>query len=167
MVPQEAIVTVLGAGTPMGGDDGVGERIAAALENLGLPPKIRVRRIGTETRAVWEEMDLSRRILVIDSCRYGAIPGSFFFQPLSRDRAPGQTTPLTLHGVDLPGLHLASARSGADLEGAWLMGIQTGRTTQGDQLSPELEAALPGLIARAHQAAWALLFGREPGEPPS
>lgn len=93
MVPQEAIVTVLGAGTPMGGDDGVGERIAAALKTWGSPKS---------GFAHWDRNPGGlggdgpfRRILVIDSCRYGAIPGSFFFQPLSRDRAPGQTTPLT------------------------------------------------------------------------
>lgn len=167
MALHHVSVSILGAGTPMGGDDGVGERIAAALESLAMPGAVRVRQIGTETRLVWEELDFCRRLLVIDSCRFGSLPGSCFIQPLARTRAPGQNTPLVLHGVDLSGLHMAASRSGSGLEGAWLMGVQVGRTTRGDRLSPEIETALPGLVARAHHAACELHFGREPGSLPS
>jgi hydrogenase maturation protease len=141
----EGEVLVIGLGNPLLGDDSVGLRTAEAIRPLlATRPEIDVSEDFDGGLRLMERMIGYRRVVIIDAITAGAAPGSVFtLQP----GGPATRRSAASHGIDLLTALALGRHSGAELpanEHIVLIGIQAGDVlTFGEDLSPEVEAAIP------------------------
>lgn len=159
----DATVTVVGAGNPLVGDDGVGEAVAARLGELSLPPGARVRVAGGDPLVVLEELEAGRRVLLVDAAQFDGEPGAIRFVRLDRPGWPEPAAALSLHGFDLSTAFQLGRALDLPLRNAWVMAVRPMAVEAGRGLSPALARALPRLVARAHRATLRMLSGLAPG----
>lgn len=159
----EPSVTVVGAGNPLVGDDGVGEAIAARLAELSLPPGARVRVAGGDPLIVLEELEAGRKVLLVDAARFDGDPGAVRFVRLDRPGWPEPAAALSLHGFDLATVFQLGRALNLPLRNAWVMAVRPDAVATGQGLSPALAHALPRLVAGAHRATLRMLSGLAPG----
>jgi hydrogenase maturation protease len=159
----EAMVTVVGAGNPLVGDDGVGEAVAVRLAELSLPAGARVRVAGGDALAVLEELEAGCKVLLVDAARFDGEPGAVRFVRLDRPGWPEPAVPLSLHGFDLPAVFQLGRALKLPLRNAWVMAVRPDAVEPGRGLSPALSRALPRLVADAHRAPLRMLSGLSPG----
>ncbi len=150
-------VLVAGIGNPLAGDDGIGEVVARTLAADPLPPGVEVRYPGTDPLAVLTWLGEGFRVLVIDACRHGGLPGEAVLFRLDEPDWRGREAPLSLHGIDLEAAARIGRELGVPLGNALVVGIEPARVEPGTGLSRELLAAIPRLVELARQATWALL----------
>jgi hydrogenase maturation protease len=162
-VTAEPAVTVVGAGNPLVGDDGVGEAVAARLAELSLPGGARVRVAGGDPLVVLEELEAGRKVLLVDAARFDGDPGAVRFVRLDRAGWPEPASPLSLHGFDLSTVFQLGRALDLPLRNAWVMAVRAAAVEPGRGLSPALARALPRLVAGAHAAALRILSGLAPG----
>jgi hydrogenase maturation protease len=143
-----ARVVVLGVGNLIMGDEGVGVRCVQRLEGEGaLPSSVTVIDGGTSTHELLGELEDADLLVIVDAVASGGTPGSLV--RLEGDRIPSafsnQLSPHQ-HGInDLLATLTLLGRSPAKVV---LHGVTPARIELGMDLSPEVEAALPELIAR-------------------
>ena len=158
------VLSVVGIGNVLAGDDGAGVALAEALERAGLPPGARVRQAGSDPLAVLEELEAGRQVLLLDACRFGGKPGTMTWMRLDDPRWPAAASPLSLHGLDLPTVFQLARTLHLPLEKAWLLGVQPAATLGGRGLSPAIANAWPRLVDGAHRAVRRLLDGLAPAD---
>jgi hydrogenase maturation protease len=137
----DAPILVIGFGNPLRGDDGVGWRVAQALEAMALPEQVTIITCQQLTPELAEPVSQASLVILIDAAR-GGIPGTIDCQLVPLETQP----PPTLgHHVE-PGALLAYAQA---LYGSapplWLWTIMGEAFESGDSLSPPVEAAVPAL----------------------
>jgi hydrogenase maturation protease len=132
-VTPDAELLVIGYGNTLRHDDGVGPRIAEAIEELGLPG---VRTLVSQQLSPEhaEPVARARRVIFVDAAVDQAEDVVF------RKLVPGETTQLMAHAAD-PRTMLALAR---DVFGhapeAWWLTIRAVKLGFGTDFSPEAEA---------------------------
>jgi len=151
-----SVVLVLGLGNPLRGDDGIGPRVVAELEDQELPEGVEVLDGGTGGLDLLQIMEGRDRVVIVDAAEVGGeCPGV----------APGQFVRFTPDRV-----HLAGGAGGAPEDGfsshhaglaevlalaqalerplpsIVVFGVQPKRVGWGEGLSPEVETRLPDLI---------------------
>ncbi|HEY0937465.1 MAG TPA: hydrogenase maturation protease, partial [Trebonia sp.] len=146
-------LAVIGCGDPQRSDDGVGPLLVRRLREDGTPPGVRLVDGGTAGADVAWQMRGAKRVIVVDSGRTGAAPGTVY-------RVPG---PEVADMPPLSGLHTHSFRWDHSLAFArWLLGprypadvtvylIEALDQTPGDELSAPARDGLTqvlGLIRR-------------------
>ena len=72
---------IIGCGNLLRGDDGVGPVLIRHLWDRGLPHYVRIADGGTAGMDVAFQMRGARRVILIDACRTGAVPGAIFNVP--------------------------------------------------------------------------------------
>jgi len=150
-------VLVAGIGNPLAGDDGIGEVVARTLAADPLPPGVEVRYPGTDPLVVLSWLGEGARVLVIDACRHGGMPGEAVLFRLDDPDWKEREAPLSLHGIDLETAARLGRELGVPLRNALVLGIEPASVEPGRGLSRELLAAVPRLVEMARQATWALL----------
>ena len=163
----DADTVVLGVGSPLMGDDGLGIAVLELLrdrwrDNAGFA----LLDGGTWGMRVLPFIESARNLLVIDVIRDGRDPGTIV--RLERDELPRHLhQKLSPHQIDLGEvLALAELRGTLPAE-AVALGIEPDVVELRDGLSPAVEAAIPGLIraVRAQLEAWGHeLAPRQAGE---
>lgn len=156
------VLSVVGIGNVLAGDDGAGVALADALQKAGLPAGAQVRVAGSDPLAVLEELEAGRHVLLLDACRFGGAPGAMTWMRLDDPRWPTAVSPLSLHGLDLPTVFQLAKTLHLPLEKAWLLGVQPAATLGGRGLSPAVVNAWPHLVDGAHRAVRRLLDGLAP-----
>ncbi|MCU0253011.1 MAG: hydrogenase maturation protease [Acidobacteria bacterium] len=156
-------VTVVGAGNPLVGDDGVGDAVAVRLAELSLPGGVQVRVAGGDPLVVLEELEAGRKVLLVDAAQFDGEPGAVRFLRLDRPAWPESAAALSLHGFDLSAVFQLGRALDLPLRNAWIMAIRPGAVEEGEGLSPALARALPRLVAGAHRATLRMLSGLAPG----
>jgi hydrogenase maturation protease len=154
---------VLGLGSPLMGDDGLGLVALDALrERARFDPQPEWIDGGTWGMNLLPIIESADRLLLIDAIRAGAEPGELVV--LERDALPrGLGIKLSPHQIDLQEvLALAELRGHLPAE-AVAMGLEPARVELGWGLSPVLEAGLEALLDRvvAQLAAWGHAGGVE------
>lgn len=147
---------VLGLGSPLMGDDGLGLCAMEALRGLGaFTPEPEWIDGGTWGMNLLPFIEAADRLLLLDAIRTDAAPGTQVV--LSRDALPrGLGLKLSPHQIDLQEvLALAELRGTLPVE-AVAMGLEPERVELGCGLSDEVRAGLSGLVHGAAQqlAAW-------------
>ncbi|MBI2389156.1 MAG: hydrogenase maturation protease [Deltaproteobacteria bacterium] len=139
-------VVVLGVGNLLMADEGVGVRCAQAVERV-VPPHVRVIDGGTSTHELLEDLEDLDLLIIVDAVASGRAPGAIVRledgsipSAFSNKLSPHQ------HGInDL----LATLRLlGRAPRRVVLLGVEPKRVALDLELSPEIAAALPALIAR-------------------
>ena len=139
-------VLVLGLGNPLQADDGVGCRVVEALEERALPPGVEVLDGGTPGVGLINLWEGRRRVIIVDAAEMGRRPGEVArFRP-EDVTLTGASERFSLHRTAVAdALALAKALD-LPIPEIVFYGVQPGRVDWGEQLSPEVAAAIPGLV---------------------
>ena len=140
-------VLVLGLGNPLQADDGVGCRVAEALEERQLPPGVEVMDAGTPGVGLINLLEGRQRAIIVDAAEMGRPAGEVVrFRP-EDVVLTGSTERFSLHRTAVAdALALAHALN-LPLPEIVFFGVQPGYVGWRDELSPEVAAAVPGLVA--------------------
>ena len=147
---------IIGVGNVLMGDDGVGPRLAAALQRDAslLPVGTRVIDGGTLGLSLLPALDGAGTVLVLDALDTGSPPGTVtLLRGPACEGALGQ--PLSAHQLAVADL-LAAARLTGYAGGVAVLGIQPGDVTAGVELSPAVTGSFPAALVAARTAAWSL-----------
>ena len=150
---DHADTLVVGLGNPILGDDGAGWRVAEevlALLKAEDPPihqNVVVERLSVGGLGLMERMLDFKRAIIIDAVRIGgSTAGNLLCLPLSAlpDHSAGHTT--SAHDTSLQNALKLAQEMGFNVPmEVWVVGIDAERTEEfSDQLSPPVEAAIPG-----------------------
>ena len=145
-VSPDAELLVIGYGNTLRHDDGVGPRIAEAVEDLNLPG---VRTLVSQQLSPEhaEPVARARRVIFVDAAVDQAEDVKF------RKLTPGDTTQLMAHAAD-PRTMLALAR---DVFGhapeAWWLTIRAVKLGFGTDFSPEAEAGFQKAVTEIRRMA--------------
>jgi hydrogenase maturation protease len=148
---------VIGLGNPLMGDDGVG---LAALEELRLqwevPSEVELVDGGTWGMNLLPLLEACDRVLLLDAVRTGSPPGTVV--ALLGDAVPrGFDHKFSPHQIDLREV-LALAMLRGTLPGELAaIGVEPANIALGLELSPEVAAAIPLMLART--VAWLEALG--------
>lgn len=138
---------IIGLGNPLRGDDGVGVRAAQALAVRALPDDVEVIDGGTQGLGIVNLMEGRQRLILVDATDVGQVPGQFARFTLDEARLLGDDQHLSVHAAGLrDALLLARALKMLPQE-VVIFGVQPATVEWGSALSPQVEAALPDLIA--------------------
>ncbi|HUO52795.1 MAG TPA: HyaD/HybD family hydrogenase maturation endopeptidase [Gemmatimonadaceae bacterium] len=141
--------TVIGLGSPLMGDDGVG---LVALERLrrefDLPPQVELIDGGTWGMSLLPVIEDAERLLFLDAINTGAAPGTVI--TLRRDEIPRYLAmKVSPHQVDLADVLAVAELRGTLPKETIAVGLQPERVEMSVGLSPTLEHGLDGLLATA------------------
>ncbi len=139
--------TVIGLGSPLMGDDGLG---LVALERLregwALPPTVELVDGGTWGMSLLPEIERAERLLFLDAINTGAPPGTTIV--LSRDEIPRYLAmKVSPHQVDLRDVLAVAELRGTLPDEAYAIGLQPERVEMSVGLSRTLEHRLDNLMA--------------------
>lgn len=145
---------IIGCGSLLRGDDGVGPILIRRLWELGLPEGVRVADGGTAGMDVAFKMRGADRVIIVDACRTGAAPGTLY-------RVPGEELEQL---PPLEGINLHAFRWDHALAfGRWLLKDEYPRDItvyliegedygHGAPLSPAVSAAMESLAQQLVRA---------------
>ena len=154
MIDGETVV--LGVGSPLMGDDGLGVEVVEMLrERWAHDPDLVFLDGGTWGMRVLPYIEGARRLLLLDVIRDDREPGALI--RLERDELPRHLKQkLSPHQIDLGEVLALAELRGTFPEEAVALGIEPDRVELHDGLSPKVSAAVPGLIdaVRTQLAAW-------------
>lgn len=136
---------VVGLGNPILGDDGVGWRVAQAIEARCSDQEVEVVCLALGGVALMERLVGYRRAIIIDAMTTGAAPGSVACVPLDALVNPAAGHTASSHDTSLATALTLGRRLGADLpEDVWVVAIEAERLFEFSAgLSPAVAAAVP------------------------
>jgi hydrogenase maturation protease len=139
---------VLGVGSPLMGDDGLG---LAALEALRsgwtFDPPVELVDGGTWGMMLLPQIEEAKRLLIVDAIRAGGRPGELV--ELDREALPrGLGTKLSPHQIDLREVLALADLRGRLPEDSAALGLEPDRVEMDAELSECAAASLPALVDR-------------------
>lgn len=162
---EAAGTAVIGLGSPLMGDDGVGLAALARLrERFGADPGVDWIDGGTAGLALLPALESARRVLLLDAIDAGAAPGTLVER--AGDALPRRlAVKLSPHQVDVGELLALAALRGAEPAELVAIGVQPERVALGVGLSASVAGALAGVVESASRRlrAWGHR-GAEEGE---
>jgi hydrogenase maturation protease len=139
---------VIGVGSPLMGDDGVGVAALEALrEEWDFEPHVEMLDGGTWGMNLLPFIESAKRVVLIDAIDVGADPGSLIV--LERDELPRfLSTKISPHQIDLREVLALAELRGTLPDDTVAIGLQPSRVEMSAELSPVVTCALPGLLQR-------------------
>jgi hydrogenase maturation protease len=137
---------ILGLGNPLRGDDGLGSRVVAELESLGVPEGVTVIDGGIGGLGLLSYLEEWERVLIVDVAELGLRPGQHVrFTPREvRLRETGEG--FSVHDAGLSQAIDLGTALGRQLAEIVIFGLQPATMELGQGLSPAVEAAVPDLV---------------------
>ncbi|MEQ1854963.1 MAG: HyaD/HybD family hydrogenase maturation endopeptidase [Longimicrobiales bacterium] len=160
---------VLGAGSPLLGDDGLGVQVIATLvDRWAESPTLSFLDGGIWGMRLLPHIEDARQLLVVDAIRAGARPGTLI--RLERDEIPKHLRgKLSTHQIDLGEVFAVAELRGHFPAEAVALGIEPESFDAFDELSGTVRARVPALLAAIERqlTAWGhVLEPRGPGLGP-
>ena len=137
---------VLGLGNPMRGDDGVGIRVIQSLAGQALPDGVEVVDGGTQGLGIVSLMEGRQRVIVVDAANVGKAPGEFVCFPPADAHLLGDDPHLSIHDAGLRDALLLAQVLQVLPDEVLIVGVQPAHLDWEDDLSPEVEAAVPQIV---------------------
>jgi hydrogenase maturation protease len=137
---------ILGLGNPMRGDDGVGVRVIQQLVTQGLPEGVEAAEGGTKGLGLVNLMEGWRRVILVDAANMGLTPGKFARFTRQEARLLGDDQSLSVHVAGLREALLLAEVLELLPDEIVIYGVQPAKLDWHAGLSPEVEAAVPGLV---------------------
>jgi hydrogenase maturation protease len=138
-------VLVLGIGNILLGDEGVGVRVVEAMREADLPDGVELVDGGTCGADLIDLLADRRKVVVIDALEAGATAGSLF-RLSAEDLLPEEGDSISLHQLGLVDSLAMVAQLGCAPQEVVVFGIQPATLRPGLELSPDVAAAVPGVI---------------------
>ncbi|MFH1140997.1 MAG: HyaD/HybD family hydrogenase maturation endopeptidase [Chloroflexota bacterium] len=136
---------ILGVGNVLLRDEGVGVRVVEAMEGMKLPGNVELLDGGTASLGLLDSLANRDRLVVIDAVRGGGEPGTVY-RLSPKDMAMQAQAITSLHQVGLlEALALAEGLGCAPRE-VTIFGIEPKEISWGLELTPQVAAAVPGVI---------------------
>lgn len=143
--PKE--VLVLGVGSTLCGDDGLGIQALEMLSTYPLPAWVELACVGLPGWELPLWLKGRRKTILVDALDMGLPPGSLRRFDIEEVKLTSLENHLSLHETDLAGgLALAEALNTLPAE-LILLGVQPAQCLPGQELSPQVRKALPELIS--------------------
>jgi len=137
---------VLGLGNPYLRDDGVGIAVAMELQRRNLGEAVLVRAHQTFDLWLLSEFSGAQRIIIVDAVRSGSAPGTVTEYEVAP--RPGSLSSLPgLHSLELHDLIDFAGRMGLLSCPVAIIGVEPKDCGVGESLSPEVEQAIPEVVA--------------------
>jgi len=137
---------VLGLGNPYLRDDGVGIAVATELQRRGMGGRTLVQAHQTFDLGLLSEYGGASRLIIVDAVRSGSAPGTVAEYEVAP--SPGPLSPLPgLHSLELHDLIDFASRMGLLSCPVTVIGIEPKDCEVGEGLSPEVERAIPEVVA--------------------
>jgi hydrogenase maturation protease len=147
---------VLGAGSPLLGDDGLGVAVVATLaERWAESPTLRFLDGGVWGMRLLPHIEDAGRLLIVDAIRSGAEPGTLL--RLEREEIPRHLRgKLSTHQIDLGEVFAVAELRGRFPAEAVALGIEPESFDGFDELSATVRARLPELVSAIEEQlkAW-------------
>ena len=146
-------ITVLGVGNLLWADEGIGPRLAVALEERlqghALAQRVEVIDGGTQGLYLLPIVTEAKRLLLFDAVSLGQVPGALVILHGDEVEARFSHLPVSLHQTSLQDLRASARLLGWQPEQLALIGIQAKDTESwGGPVTPEVLAAVePALQA--------------------
>jgi hydrogenase maturation protease len=139
---------ILGVGNPLYGDDAVGVVAVQELQKRSdLPPHVTVVDGGTEGIGLIPLMESYRRVILVDAVPMGEPPATIRRFTWEEARLIGHERTLSLHQSDLTDALLLAEALNCLPRTLVIYGVQPHNIGWDQPLSPEVQHALPGLVA--------------------
>jgi hydrogenase maturation protease len=147
---------VLGAGSPLMGDDGLGIEVLETLSRKWVEtPSLRFLDGGIWGMRLLPHIEDADRLLVIDAVRAGAEPGTLV--RLEREEIPRHLrTKISPHQIDLSEVFAVAELRGTFPSEAVVLGIEPAQIDAYMEISAEVMATVPSLVAAVERQleAW-------------
>ena len=149
MTEGRAGTLVIGLGNPLMGDDGIGlEALRRFARGHPVPAGVELVDGGTWGMNLLPLIETARAVLFLDAIRLGDSPGTV--HELEGDAVPRRLAhKLSPHQIDLGEVLAVAMLRGTLPPGLFALGIEPAVVEMGTALSPEVETAMPLLLARA------------------
>lgn len=152
---------VIGLGNAFRGDDGVGRVVARRLREVALPG-VTVREESGEGAALMEAWMDAGAVILVDAVQSGAAPGTIHRLDATRTPVPSRFFHYSTHAFSVAeAVELARALNQLPPR-LILYGIEGGDFTAGEQLSPEVAAAVDELLPRIRQEIQSVIANLNP-----
>jgi hydrogenase maturation protease len=158
MTDRPRTVAVLGIGSPVRGDDGVGRAVAARVAALGLP-NVRVE-VGAQPLDLLEDGVTEDLVVVVDAVRSGAAPGTLLVRRVGREALPEWAGAASTHALGLDAVVELARALGRMPRELVLVGVEAA----GFETGAPLTAAVHDAVRVAADAV-ARLAGAAPAGP--
>jgi hydrogenase maturation protease len=142
----ERHTVVLGAGSPLMGDDGLGIEVLETISQKWLEsPTLRFLDGGIWGMRLLPHIEEADKLLVIDAVRTGAAPGTLV--RLERSEIPRHLrTKISPHQIDLSEVFAVAELRGTFPSEAVVLGIEPAQIEAYMEISPEVIATVPFLL---------------------
>lgn len=140
-------VLIMGIGNLLLGDEGVGVHAVRGLAERDLPPGVDVLDGGTAGADLIDHMAGRAKVVVIDAADGDGPPGTVY--RCEAEELLGQRGALSLHEFGLTDSLRMASQLGCAPERVVILGVQPATLAPGMELSREVAAALPGVMALA------------------
>jgi hydrogenase maturation protease len=142
---------IIGLGSPLRGDDGVGVCVAEALAERTLPVGVEVVDGGTQGLGIVSLLEGHRRVIFVDAADVGQAPGQFvrFTYDDVRSgkvRLQGDEHSVSVHAAGLKDALLLAQALDCLPDEIIIFGVQPASIDWEEGLSPKVEALLPRLV---------------------
>ena len=152
----ERVTVVLGAGSPLMGDDGLGVEVVETLSGRWEEsPSLRFLDGGVWGMRLLPYIEEARRLLVVDAIRAGSEPGTLV--RLERAEIPRHLRgKLSTHQIDLGEVFAVAELRGTFPAEVVALGIEPARVEAYEEISDPVRATVPRLIEAVERqlAAW-------------
>jgi hydrogenase maturation protease len=137
-------VVVIGVGNLLLKDEGIGIHTLQALQEIGLPPDVKLVDGGTSPDLI-SYTRAGDRLIIVDAAKAGGEPGTIYrFRPEDLAEEKGALTSAHELGV-VPNLKLMPLLGNRPAE-ILIIGIEPKETDFGTELSAELRQKLPEIV---------------------
>jgi len=137
---------ILGLGNPLRGDDGVGPRVVAELEQRELPEGVTAIDGGVGGLSLLRYLEEWNRVLIVDVAEIGLQPGQFVrFTPQEARLVEGKYG-FSVHGAGLGEALALGNALGRQLAEIVIYGLQPESLDWQQGLTPAVAAGLPALV---------------------
>ncbi len=144
---------ILGLGNPLQADDGVGCRVIEALEKRVLPDGVEIMDGGTPGLGLIHLLEGWQRVVIVDAAEMKLEPGEVVrFRPQDVTLT-GSAERFSLHRTAVADALALARELSLPLPEIVFYGVQPGRVGWGEELSPQVQAALPALVERILEEA--------------
>jgi hydrogenase maturation protease len=141
------MIAVIACGNLLRGDDGVGAYLLMELAKSGIPAGVALIEAATATLDILSYVEHADKVLIIDAVMGGNPPGTIYRVPI--DELASVPSNLTLHDLSpLDILAIGRSMRGKEFtDRLVILGVEVKSTQFKLGLSPEVEEALPRLVA--------------------
>lgn len=145
---------MLGLGSRLRGDDGLGPAIVDWLNQRALPPDVVALEGGTPGLELVLTLADYPRALIVDAADLGQAPGQWARLTRHQVTAAAAGAGLSLHAAGLAEALALGAELGTLPADLVIYGVQPARLDWSQELSPQAQAAVPGVGQAVLEELW-------------